>query len=87
MRTRDLGAVWLTQGDCVQCALVNCLLLRRRVKVLWFQYEITFGAYCFVWWEKLIVHAILVSIIFLVVYGVSRQVWAIHALCTSLLRQ
>lgn len=60
------------------------MVLCRRLKVLWFQYEITFGAYCFVWWEKLIVHMILLSIIFLVAYGFFRQVVWLHATCSSL---
>ena len=64
------------------CMVLNATVaLRRQLQVLWFQYEIAFGAYCFVWWEKLIVHAILLSIIFLVCYGLSMQVWAIRTFC------
>jgi hypothetical protein len=52
---------------------------RRRVRILWFQYEISFAAYCFEWWEKLIVHAVLLSVLFLVSYGAYRQGAALWA--------
>lgn len=50
----------------------------RRIRVLWFQYEISFAAYCFDWWEKLIVLAVLLSVLFLVSYGVYRQCAALY---------
>ena len=46
--------------------------------MLWFQYEISFAAYCFDWWEKLIVLAVLLSVLFLVSYGVYRQCAALY---------
>jgi hypothetical protein len=52
---------------------------RRRVRILWFQYEISFAAYCFEWWEKLIVHAVLLSVLFLASYGAYRQGAALWA--------
>ncbi len=51
---------------------------RRRARILWFQYEISFAAYCFDWWEKLIVLAVLLSVLFLVSYGVYRQGAALY---------
>lgn len=35
------------------------------------------------WWEKLIVHAALFFIVFLVGYGSCKQAMAIHAYCLS----
>ena len=49
------------------------------MRILWFQYEISFAAYCFDWWEKLIVHAVLLSVLFLVSYGAYRQGAALWA--------
>lgn len=71
---QTLYRCWTGSDQAATC------MLSRRLQVLWFQYEITFGAYCFVWWEKVIVHAILLSIIFLVGYGLSMQAWALRAL-------
>lgn len=41
---------------------------------LWLQYLITWAAYCFDWWERLIVHACLLSVVGLCVYG-ARLGW------------
>ena len=46
--------------------------------MLWFQYEISFAAYCFDWWEKLFVLAVLLSVLFLVSYSVYRQCAALY---------
>lgn len=34
---------------------------RRRIRTAWFQYLITLAAYCFDWWERLIVHALVLG--------------------------
>jgi hypothetical protein len=39
---------------------------------MYFQYEISFAAYCFSWWEKILVHIILLSALALVTWGTWR---------------
>ena len=41
---------------------------------LWLQYLITWAAYCFDWWERLVVHGCLLTVAGLLVYGVSLGV-------------
>lgn len=36
----------------------SLLILIRRIHTAWFQYLITLAPYCFEWWERLIVHAL-----------------------------
>ena len=43
--------------------------LTRRVHTIWFQYLITLAPYCFDWWERLLVHALVAGGLALVVYG------------------
>ena len=41
----------------------------RRVRTAWFQYNITLAPYCFEWWERLLVHALVAGGVALLVYG------------------
>ena len=51
--------------------------VRRWVRVKWFQYEITFGSYCFEWWEKAMIHLLVLGVVSIFAYGIWRQalVW------------
>ena len=46
---------------------------------LWLQYLITWAAYCFDWWERLVVHACLITVAGLMLYGVSLGARAARA--------
>ena len=49
------------------------------MRIKWFQYEITFGSYCFEWWEKAMIHLLVLGVLVISVYGIWRQVrWTIH---------
>ncbi|KAL3139500.1 hypothetical protein ABBQ38_003824 [Trebouxia sp. C0009 RCD-2024] len=50
------------------------------VRRKWFQYQITIGTYCFDWWERLLVHLLLLTVIALVVYGAYKQVLLVFSL-------
>jgi hypothetical protein len=41
--------------------------------VKWFQYEITFGSYCFEWWEKAMIHLLVLGVVSIFAYGIWRQ--------------
>ncbi len=49
------------------------------MRIKWFQYEITFGSYCFEWWEKAMIHLLVLGVLVISVYGIWRQVrWTVH---------
>ncbi len=52
----------------------------RWIQLKWFQYQITIGTYCFDWWERLLVHFILLAVISLVLYGAYKQVLLVVSL-------
>ncbi|BDA40469.1 hypothetical protein COCOBI_01-1220 [Coccomyxa sp. Obi] len=57
----------------------------RRLRVLWFQYEVSTALSMLSWWEKVLVHAALFIIISLVGYGSYKQAVTLHAFCISFL--
>lgn len=59
--------------------------MRRRLRVLWFQYEVSTALSMLSWWEKVLVHAVLFIIISLVGYGSYKQAITLHAFCISVL--
>ncbi len=52
----------------------------RWLELKWFQYQITIGTYCFDWWERLLVHFFLLTVIALVLYGAYKQVLLVASL-------
>lgn len=58
----------------------------RRLRVLWFQYEVSTALSMLSWWEKVFVHALLFVIISLVGYASYKQAVTLHAFCIGLLR-
>ena len=53
------------------------------VQRLWLQYLITWAAYCFDWWERLVVHGCLITVAGLLFYGVSLGVRAARAVVSA----
>ena len=50
---------------------------------LWLQYLITWAAYCFDWWERLVVHGCLLTVAGLLFYGVRLGARAARAVVVS----
>ncbi|KAL0023332.1 hypothetical protein WJX77_008031 [Trebouxia sp. C0004] len=50
------------------------------LELKWFQYQITIGTYCLDWWERLLVHLFLLTVIALVLYGAHKQVLLVATL-------